>query len=130
MPPTDIYPDCKSVIAFAIPIPKGITKVSPQIIYKHFNYFTPMDLDRIAYFASLEIERRYDAVVVPIPADGPYEYWDADKREGHGLISLKHAAVQAGIGTLGKNTLLLSSQYGNRLNIGASSPRVKRFKRQ
>ena len=52
-------------------------------------------------------------------SDGPYEYWDAEKLEGRGLLSMKHAAVQAGIGTLGKNTLLLNSHYGNRLSIGA-----------
>jgi len=31
---------------------------------------------------------------------------------------MKHAAVQAGLGTLGKNTLLMHKEYGNRLTIG------------
>jgi epoxyqueuosine reductase QueG len=32
---------------------------------------------------------------------------------------MKHAAVLAGLGTLGKNTLLLNRDYGNLLVIGA-----------
>jgi epoxyqueuosine reductase QueG len=32
---------------------------------------------------------------------------------------MKHAAVLAGIGTLGKSTLLLNEKYGNLLTLGA-----------
>ena len=38
--------------------------------------------------------------VVGCFADGPYEHWDSDKLEGRGLLSMKHMAVQAGLGTL------------------------------
>lgn len=117
--PKDIYADCKSVIVFAMAIPKGLGRVNPRIIYKHFNHITPVELDRIGYMAAQEIERSHGAIAVPVPSDDPYEYWDANKLEGRGLLSLKHASVQAGIGTLGKSTLLLNKQYGTRLNIGA-----------
>ena len=116
--PRDIYDECKSVIVFAKAIPIGITKVDPRIIYQHYNNIGPMILDRIAYEAALEIEKNYGCAV-PIPSDGPYEYWDEEKSEGRGLLSMKHAAVKAGIGTLGKNTMLLNSQFGSMLNIGA-----------
>lgn len=117
--PTDIYPDCKSVIVFAKKIPMGLAYVSPRIIYQHFNSISPVELDRIAYLASNEIEKKYHGITVPIPSDGPYDYWNAENMEGRGIISMKHTAVLAGIGTLGKSTLLLNSQYGNMLNIGA-----------
>lgn len=117
--PRDIYNACKSVIVFAKTLPKGIAKVSPRIIYQHFNSIGLNELDRIAYLAAIEIERHYNGCVVSIPADSPYDYWDAETLEGRGMISMKHAAVLAGIGTLGKNTLLMNSQYGNTLNIGA-----------
>jgi len=117
--PTDVYADCKSVIVFAKTLPKGIAKVSSRIIYEHFNSIGPVELDRIAYFASIEIEKYYNGFAVPVPADGPYDYWDKEKLEGRGTISMKHAALLAGIGTLGKNTLLMNSQYGNMLSIGA-----------
>ncbi|MDP4178691.1 MAG: epoxyqueuosine reductase [Bacillota bacterium] len=117
--PLDIYADCKSVIVFAKKIPNGLADVSPRIIYQHFNSIGPVELDRIAYLASNEIEKMFNAIVVPIPSDSPYDYWNEDKLEGRGLISMKHAAVNAGIGVLGKSTILLNKQYGNMLNIGA-----------
>lgn len=88
-------------------------------MYQQFNNISPAELDRIAYHASLRLERTFGAVAVPVPADGPYESWDAEKLEGRGVLSMKHAAVLAGIGTLGKSTLLLNGEYGARLNIGA-----------
>jgi len=117
--PRDIYSDCKSVIVFAKKIPMGLAYVSPRIIYQHFNNMSPVVLDTIAYLACNEIEKTQEAIAVPIPSDGPYDYWDAKNLEGRGTISMKHAAVLAGIGTLGKSTLLFNSQYGNMLNIGA-----------
>jgi epoxyqueuosine reductase QueG len=117
--PKDIYPDCKSVIVFGKKLPKGVAYVSPRLIYEHFNGLGPIELDRIAYLASNEIEKIYDAIAVPIPADGPYDYWEAENLTGKGMISMKHAAVLAGIGTLGKSTLLLNKEYGNMLSIGA-----------
>lgn len=117
--PMDIYKDCKSVIVFAKTIPKGTALVNPRIIYNHFNGISPIELDRIAYNAANEIEMVFNAIVVPIPADSPYEYWDTENMVGRGLISMKHAAVLAGIGTLGKSTMLLNSKYGTMLSVGA-----------
>ena len=116
--PTDIYKECKSVIVFAKAIPKGIALVNPKIVYNHFNSVGVVELDRIAYNAANKIEKLYNAIAVPIPADGPYDYWDSENMEGRGIISMKHAAVLAGVGTLGKSTMLINRQYGNMLSIG------------
>lgn len=117
--PGDVFPACRAVIVFGLAVPKGATAVNPRLIYKQFSEIAKNELDRIAYHASLEIERNFGGLAVPMPCDGPYDYWDADKMEGRGLISMRHAAVRAGLGTLGKNTLLLNARYGNALNIGA-----------
>lgn len=35
--PIDLYPDCKSVIAVGIALPKGLFRVESRLIYGHFN---------------------------------------------------------------------------------------------
>ncbi|MGW8114640.1 epoxyqueuosine reductase [Caproicibacterium sp. NSD3] len=117
--PKDIFPDCQSVIVFGIALPKGLTKVDSRLIYGYFNNSTCPNVDWVAFRAAKGIERLYGGYAVPLPSDDPYEYWDSEKMEGRGLISMKHAAVLAGLGTLGKNTLLLNEEYGNLLTLGA-----------
>ena len=117
--PADIYKDCRSVIVAGIALPKGVMEVEPRLIYGHFNYQSSVQVDRMMLRAAKEIEKRYGGIAVPIPADSPYEYWDKDRMEGRGLISMKHAAVAAGLGTLGKSSLFLNKQYGTLLTLGA-----------
>ncbi len=116
--PYDLYAGCKSVIVFGIALPKGLYEVDPRLIYEHFNESVFPKVDEIAFQLSKHFEEEYDGIGVPIPCDEPYEYWDADKKEGKGLLSMKHAAVNAGLGNIGKSTLLLNPKYGNRLTIG------------
>ena len=118
--PTDIAPDCRSVVVFAKPVPRGTALVSPRIVYQRYNSIALQELDRIAYLAANRIESTISgARVVPLPSDNPYEYWVPERMEGRGILSMKHAAVLAGLGTLGKSTLLMNHDYGNMLCIGA-----------
>jgi epoxyqueuosine reductase QueG len=117
--PRDIYMECNSVIVFGIALPKGLTKVPSRLIYGHFNNCVCPEVDQIAFKTAREVERLFGGFAVPIPSDGPYEYWDADKLQGRGLLSMKHAAVLAGLGTFGKSTLLLNEKYGNLITFGA-----------
>jgi epoxyqueuosine reductase QueG len=117
--PMDIFQDCKSVISFGIALPKGLVKVPPRLIYGYYNNFCLSEIDRIAFKAAKRLEEENHCITVPLPCDSPYEYWDGENMEGRGLLSMKHTAVAAGLGTIGKNTLLLNKQYGNMLTIGA-----------
>lgn len=47
----------------------------------------------------------------------PYFHWDEGTHYAAGDLSHKHAAVVAGLGVLGKNTLLITPQFGNRVNL-------------
>ena len=116
--PCDVYEGCRSVVVFAKRLPKGIAYVSPRLIYNHATEVNLRELDRIALETALKIEDM-GGVAVPMPSDGPYDYWDKQTLTGKGLISMRHAAVAAGLGSLGKNTLLINKKYGNMLNIGA-----------
>ncbi len=56
---------------------------------------------------------------VPVPSDDPYEHWEADRSYGRAILSLRHAGYLAGLGVLGKNTLLINEYYGNMIQLGA-----------
>jgi len=116
--PRDVFKRTKSVIVIAKALPRGLAYVSPRLVYKKANDINLEMLDHISYKASLEIQR-LGGIAVPMPSDGPYDYWNAEKSEGRGLISMRHAAVHAGIGTIGKNTLVANEKFGNMISLGA-----------
>lgn len=115
--PTDVYPDCRSVVVFIKRLSNGLKKVSPRIVYHHANMKINDEIDSIARKASVAIED-LGGVAVPMPCDDPYEYWDAENKEGRALLSMRHAAMLAGLGSLGKNTLFIHKAFGNMVNIG------------
>ena len=117
--PADLFPACRTVVAFGVAVPKGTLQVDPRYIYGHFNDACVEAVDRIAFEAAKTLERTFGMTAVPVPCDGPYDFWDAESLEGRGLMSMKHAAVLAGLGTLGKSTMLIHRQFGNRMTIGA-----------
>jgi epoxyqueuosine reductase len=75
-------------------------------------------LDGISVRVSEELETE-GVVSVPIPSAEPYEYWDAGRNHGRGILSLKHAGFLAGLGVLGRNTLLINEKFGNMIWLGA-----------
>lgn len=116
--PGDIFSETRTAVVFGLAIPEGTLRVSPRIVYGHFNGMGPDMVDAIAYRTALWLERTYDVLAVPLPADAPVDCWNPETLTARGLMSMKHAAVLAGLGTLGKNTLLLNKTYGNRLTVG------------
>jgi epoxyqueuosine reductase QueG len=116
--PSDLYTDCKSVITFGVALTKGLSKIDPRLIYSHYNSLSCVTVDNIAFQGAKRLETLYSCNAVPIPCDSPYEYWDSENLEGRGLMSMKHAAVLSGLGSIGKNSLLLHPVYGTLLTIG------------
>lgn len=116
--PCDLYSGCKSVIVFAKRLPSGMATVNPRIIYNNVTDQSLKELDRISYLGGLAIEK-LGGIAVPLPSDGPYDFWDSERLEGRGILSIRHAALLAGIGSMGKNTLIINAQFGNMINLGA-----------
>jgi len=117
--PTDIFASCRSVIAFGIALPRGLTQVAPRLVYGHFNDQICRTVDEVALAGAKALEESFSITCVPLPCDGPDEYWDASRLTAKGLISMKHAGELCGLGSLGKSTLLINPRFGNLLTIGA-----------
>lgn len=117
--PRELYRECRSVLVFGKALPKGLTKVDSRLLYGHYNTFLCSEVDRVALQGAKRLEEELGATAVPLPCDAPYEYWEKETLTGKGLLSMKHSAVLAGLGTLGKNSLLIHPKYGNLLTLGA-----------
>lgn len=109
--PNDILEDAKSVVVLAIPLLKCVLRNAPSREY-FLNYFMiNYELNRIALELGRFLESEgYEAV--PIPASHPYNV-----DENRGDLSHRHAAVLAGIGSMGKNNLLITKNYGPRVRL-------------
>ncbi len=116
--PNDISRDCRSVLVFAKRLPAGSLLASSCIPYTYMNRLITEEVERL----TLVLSRKLDAlgvVNVPIPSDDPSEYWDPERSYARGILSLRHAGYLAGLGVLGRNTLLINDKLGNMIQIGA-----------
>jgi epoxyqueuosine reductase len=115
--PVDILSDAQSVIVFGKQFPKGTFFSLSTAPYTLVRNQLIQIMDDLAMDLTYIIEKR-DYVAVPVPSSEPYEFWDPQKRHGRAILSLKHSAQLAGLGSIGKNTLLINEKYGNRLWLG------------
>lgn len=117
--PRDIFPQTKSVLVIAKRFLEGPFHACSPIPYSVTNDVILAEVTRLTCELCDRLERQGRLCAVPVPSE-PYEYWDAPNRTGRGLLSLKHAGRLAGLGTMGKNTLLTNSEFGNRICLGAA----------
>jgi epoxyqueuosine reductase len=115
--PTDIYPSAQSVLVFAKRVPQAALLSRSPVPYTFASDVVLDEVFRITCDLSLRLQD-LGITAVPIPSE-PYEYWDVKKKEGRGILSLRHAGHLAGLGILGKNTLLTHNKLGNRITLGA-----------
>jgi Uncharacterized Fe-S protein len=116
--PKDVWKECKSVISIAVSLPKGLFQISPRLVYAHYNQLSCSIVDEISFKTAKYIEHTYNCKAIPMPCDSPYEYWREYSLEGRGLLSMKHIAVKAGLGSIGKNSLFACKEYGNMVTLG------------
>ena len=116
--PNDVYTACQSVLVFAKKLPIESLFATSCIPYTYINRLITEEVDGLTLTLSRKLE--YLAVGnVPVPSDDPSEYWEADRSYARGMLSLRHAGHLAGLGVLGKNTLLINDSFGNMIQLGA-----------
>jgi epoxyqueuosine reductase len=113
--PEDILPPAKSVVVCATRLPEGAL-AGPATSYQQVMNAQSAQLDQIAYEVALFLERD-GGFAVPVPSEVPYRHWEPDNQYGRGDLSHTHAAQAAGLGRIGKNSLLITPQFGNRVHL-------------
>jgi epoxyqueuosine reductase len=121
--PSDITEhDGGRIIVLAKRVNRGATRIVPwNDRHKYYNdelTLTMLEETSLELVYWLE-DNGYPAVIVPPTHVDPWRY-DGNPREHQTtLLSLPHAAVEAGLGTLGLNLQLLTPEYGPRVILTA-----------
>ena len=113
--PRDVLPTCQSVISFGCRFPEGALACASAVPYTRIrNSITPK-MDAIALDLCIELEK-LGALAVPIPTNE--DVWDQRTSRWRSIISQKHAAQAAGLGTIGRNTQLITPEFGSMIWLG------------
>lgn len=114
--PLDVLPSCKSVISFACIFPSGTLACKSSAVYTRVrNSITPK-MDAMALDFCIRMEKE-QVISVPVPTNE--SEWDQRTNRWRSIISLKHAAQAAGLGTIGRHSLLITPEYGSMVWLGA-----------
>lgn len=114
--PTDVLPECLSVIVLGGSFPPEVFASIAEYTASRNAMLSTMT--SIAKAVAKRIKAHGYQTKAISAAGGKWVQGDG-RKEQVGYISLKHAAEMAGLGVIGKNYLLTSPQYGNRLWLSA-----------
>jgi epoxyqueuosine reductase QueG len=123
--PNDVLPNAKSIVVIGMKMldaqtdllksEGGYFDVSPrQRMFQGHNTFISQELDRVGYSMARLLEKKGFRAYHQMASAG-----GTDRRYLMGLLSLKHLSIQAGLGVIGRNSLLITPQFGPRLRLAA-----------
>jgi epoxyqueuosine reductase len=119
--PADISDhDAGRVIVIGKRLSSGVTRIARwDERHKYYNdELTLTALEEIALSLVLWLEQKgYPALIVPPTHVDPWRYQGDPDKPMKPLLSLEHAAVEAGLGTLGLNRMLLTPEFGPRVML-------------
>ncbi len=124
-PATDLMPAARSVVVMAVAHSLGAVYAPDIRIWTRNKMQTSRLLDQAAERLARELEKE-GFLSLPVSADKPVEIHKFDPASGRklphtrtlGHLSLKHAAVSAGMGQIGRSNLLLTPEFGPHQRLG------------
>ncbi|PKM49749.1 MAG: epoxyqueuosine reductase [Firmicutes bacterium HGW-Firmicutes-7] len=109
--PKDVLPSCQSVVVFAKKFLKGTLQSESTIPYTIVRNILSDKMDKMAVQICMDLEDK-GIIAIPTGTNGPTVF-DNTTGRFRNIVSAKHCAVQAGLGRIGRNTLLITPKYGN-----------------
>jgi epoxyqueuosine reductase len=108
-----IMPGVRSMVVMAFKEPSSCESANPQVAMS--GRLDLMSFSRSCNYKMVRfMEKEFDAGAMAAPVSYPLEM--GEKTMGLvGDVSLRHAAVAAGLGAFGRNNLLLHPKYGSRI---------------
>ncbi len=124
-PATALMPTARSVIVLAVAHSMGAICAPPIKLWTRNKMQTSRLLDSVGEKLSRLLERN-GYLSLPVSADKPVEIHRTDPATGKkltytrviGHLSLKHAAVSAGMGQIGRSNLFLTERFGPHQRLG------------
>ncbi len=114
---------CETVIVIGTSVPKEVYYADNYALHfiQRSNHVVFNILDKLTYKIVTYLEKN-NHNSIPIPSFAPMKII---KHFPNGLISLKNAAIQAGLGNTGKNDIVYNKKYGGLIRFAAILTNVK-----
>jgi epoxyqueuosine reductase QueG len=109
--PRNLLRRARSVVVMGARLLDGAFELAPSRAYSITYQVANLELDRIAFHVAKYLQGEGHRAL-QVPASPPY-----DLERNMGDLSHRHAAQLAGLGVLGKNSLLLAPEFGPRIRL-------------
>ncbi len=112
-----IFPDAKSIVVMAYKEPASCESLNMQVAMN--GRLDLMEFSRSCNYRMVRfLDREFDAKAMSVPVSYPLEM-SLETMGSIGDVSLRHAAIAAGLGQFGRHNLVIHPKFGTRVVFSA-----------